>query len=74
MITEYETNRIVNAKLSGQCIHCGGVLPRHLGLCFVWTKQLELQFGDKIESNFSSGMEDIHAHIDAKDMEMMHEE
>ena len=65
MITEYETNRIVNAKLSGQCIHCGGVLPRHLGLCFVWTKQLELP--GILPSNFNP-------HIDAKDMEMMHEE
>jgi hypothetical protein len=41
-MTLYEINRRIQALLSGKCIHCGGLLPRHLGLCFEWTKQFEL--------------------------------
>lgn len=41
-LSNEEINRRCQAMLEGKCVHCGGLLPRHIGLCFKWTKQFDL--------------------------------
>ncbi|MDA8897449.1 hypothetical protein N9I83_00270 [bacterium] len=41
-LSNTEVKRRCQAMLEGKCVHCGGLLPRHIGLCFEWTKQFEL--------------------------------
>jgi hypothetical protein len=46
-MTPQETNRRVQASLEGKCVHCGGLYPRHIGLCHIKTKQLQLNFEER---------------------------
>jgi len=50
-MTPQETNRRLQASLEGKCVHCGGLFPRHIGLCFVKTKQLQLDFEERTKKH-----------------------
>lgn len=41
--------RTIKKQLQGKCTTCGGTLPKHIGVCPVWGKQLQDRY-DSIDA------------------------